>query len=199
MCIPANEYIYKVGAFTNSSRASPHRPRFLPLAMGARYLARMSTMSRAQPHVTNEPPRAQRIQAVDIVRGAIMVLMALDHVRDFTIHNRTRPEDLANGTAALFATRWLTHFCAPTFALLAGVGIGILKNRGKPPAELSRYLLARGFWLLILELIITPVGWQFGFQLIPAFALVLWSLGWSMILMAALVHVPKKPLAVGSI
>src|SRR6185503_6802789 len=121
--------------------------------------------------------RSERNTSVDIVRGAVMVLMALDHVRDYVTNVRFPPEDLSRSSAALFATRWVTHFCAPTFFLLAGVGIGILLNRGKRPAQLSRYLLARGFWLLVLELVITPVGWRLGFNLIPAFALVLWALG----------------------
>jgi len=138
---------------------------------------------------------ARRIASVDIVRGAVMVLMALDHVRDWVTNVRFPPEDLSQSSAALFATRWVTHFCAPTFFLLSGVGIGILLSRGRRPSELTRFLLMRGVWLLVLELVITPVGWQFGFRLIPAFALVLWALGWSMIAMALLVHVPRIAVA----
>ena len=143
-----------------------------------------------------------RISSIDVVRGVVMVLMALDHVRDWTTNLRFPPENLARGSAALFATRWVTHFCAPTFFLLAGIGVGISFNRGAQPAQLSRYLVTRGLWLLVLELIITPVGWQFGFQLIPAFALVLWALGWSMIVMALVVHIPRAvvlPLALAII
>ncbi len=134
----------------------------------------------------------QRITSVDIVRGVVMILMALDHVRDFVTNARFPPEDLTRASAALFATRWITHFCAPIFFLLAGVGVGILLSKGTRPAEASRYLVTRGLWLLLLELVITPIGWQFGFDLIPAFALVLWALGWSMIVMALLVHVPRS-------
>ena len=134
---------------------------------------------------------ARRIASVDIVRGAVMVLMALDHVRDWVTNVRFPPEDLSQSSAALFATRWVTHFCAPTFFLLSGVGIGILLSRGRRPSELTRFLLMRGVWLLVLELVITPVGWQFGFRLIPAFALVLRALGSSMIAMALLVHLPR--------
>jgi uncharacterized membrane protein len=140
-----------------------------------------------------------RVASVDIVRGGVMVLMALDHVRDWVTSSRISPEDLSRASVALFATRWVTHFCAPTFFLLAGIGIGILASRGQTPAELGRFLLTRGLWLLVLELVITPVGWQFGFQLLPAFALVLWALGWSMILMSALVHVPIRMTAVLSV
>jgi uncharacterized membrane protein len=141
------------------------------------------------------PAQRQRIGAVDIVRGGVIVLMALDHVRDWVTDGRVQPENLRHGSFALFATRWVTHFCAPTFFLLAGVGIGILRARGTSPNEISRFLLVRGVWLLILELIVTPVGWQFGVQLVPAFALVLWALGWSMVIMAVVVHLPPTPIA----
>lgn len=140
-----------------------------------------------------------RVASVDVVRGAVMVLMALDHVRDYVTNLRFQPENLERGSAALFATRWVTHFCAPAFFLLAGVGIGIAMQRGKSPREMSRYLITRGLWLLVLELVITPVGWQFGFDLIPAFALVLWALGWSMIVMAGLVHLPRIVVAILSV
>jgi uncharacterized membrane protein len=140
-----------------------------------------------------------RIASVDVVRGAVMVLMALDHVRDYVTELRFQPENLQRSTAALFATRWVTHFCAPAFFLLAGIGIGISMNRGKRPADMSRYLITRGLWLLVLELVITPVGWRFSFDLLPAFALVLWALGWSMIVMAVLVHLPRTAVAAFSL
>jgi uncharacterized membrane protein len=117
------------------------------------------------------------------------VFMALDHVRDYVTSVRFQPEDLSQSSVALFATRWITHFCAPIFSLLAGVGIGLLHRR-TPTGEVSRYLLARGVWLLVLDLVITPIGWRFSIELLPAFALVLWALGWSMIVMALLVHLP---------
>jgi uncharacterized membrane protein len=135
-----------------------------------------------------------RLPSIDILRGVAIVLMALDHVRDYVTDVRFQPEDLSQSSTALFATRWITHFCAPAFALLAGVGIGLLHQRN-PAAEVSRYLLARGAWLLVLDLAITPVGWRFSLDLIPAFALVLWALGWSMIVMALLVRLPHAALA----
>ena len=135
-----------------------------------------------------------REASVDIARGAVMVLMALDHVRDFVTNVRFPPEDLSRASVALFVTRWVTHFCAPTFFLLAGVSIGLVRRRGTPSLHLSRVLVVRGVWLLLLELVITPIGWQFGFTLVPAFALVLWALGWSMLLMAVLVHLPNRVL-----
>lgn len=120
-----------------------------------------------------------------------MVLMALDHVRDFVTNLRFQPENLARGSAALFATRWVTHFCAPAFALLAGIGIGLSMRRGRPPAEMRRFLIVRGLWLIVLDTVITSIGWQFGFDFIPIFAIVLWSLGLSMIVMAAVMHLPR--------
>ncbi|MGH7679542.1 MAG: DUF1624 domain-containing protein, partial [Gemmatimonadaceae bacterium] len=90
--------------------------------------------------------------------------------------------------------RWVTHFCAPAFCLLAGMGIGLL-GRTRGPAEMSRYLLTRGLWLIVLDLVITPIGWRFSLSILPAFALVLWALGLSMILMAGLIHLPKALVA----
>jgi uncharacterized membrane protein len=154
----------------------------------------------ADMQLVNQPSSVrQRITSIDVVRGFAIVFMALDHLRDYTTNLRFQPENMEKTTVALFATRWITHFCAPTFFLLAGVGIGLMKRRGMAAGDLSRFLLKRGVWLLFLELIITPIGWQFGFKLVPAFALVLWALGWSMIIMAALVHVPKRALLVISL
>jgi uncharacterized membrane protein len=124
-----------------------------------------------------------------------MVLMALDHVRDYVTNLRFPPENLARGTAALFATRWVTHFCAPAFFLLAGIGIGIAKQRGMSSPSLSRFLLVRGVWLIVAELTFTAVGWRFSFEILPVFGVVFWALGWSMIVMAALIWLPRALLA----
>jgi uncharacterized membrane protein len=157
-------------------------------------------MTRSPAPVTPAPAPVSpaRVASVDVVRGAVMVLMALDHVRDYVTRLRIQPEDLARSSAALFATRWVTHFCAPTFALLAGVGIGLAMRR-RSAAETSRFLLTRGLWLIVLDLVITPIGWNLGFDLVPAFALVLWALGLSMLVMAALVHLPKPVVAAGAL
>ena len=140
-----------------------------------------------------------RIGAVDVVRGAVMVLMALDHVRDYVTNQRFRPEDLSRATPAFFATRWVTHFCAPGFSLLAGVGIGLWMSRGRRRAETSRFLVTRGLWLVVLDLTVSAIGWQFGLRLIPAYALVIWALGWSMVVMAVLVHLPRAVIAVAAL
>ena len=129
--------------------------------------------------------------SVDVIRGSVMVLMALDHVRDYVTNQRFRPEDLSRATAALFATRWVTHFCAPAFFFLAGVGIGLSMNRGRSAAQMSRFLVTRGLWLVALDLTVSAIGWQFGFRLVPAFALVIWALGWSMVVMAVAVRLPR--------
>src|SRR5688500_2841033 len=143
--------------------------------------------------------KAARVTSIDVVRGGVMVLMALDHVRDFVTNVRVQPENLARGSAALFATRWVTHFCAPAFALLAGIGIGLAMNRGKTAGQMSRFLITRGLWLIVLDFIVTAAGWQFGFDFIPIFALVLWALGLSMIVMAALVHLPRPIVIAGAV
>lgn len=136
-----------------------------------------------------------RVASIDVVRGLAVVLMALDHTRDYTTALRFQPEDLSQTALAVFLTRWVTHFCAPTFVFLAGVGIGLAARR-QPAAAMRQFLVTRGLWLLVLELVVTPIGWQFGFEPLPAFALVLWALGWSMIVMAALAGLPRPALAV---
>ena len=166
-----------------------------------RKIGDMSTTIRESIPTPTSPARQSekgapaRVSSVDIIRGAVMVLMALDHVRDYVTNQRFRPEDLSRASVALFATRWVTHFCAPAFSLLAGVGIGLWMRRGRSAAEASRFLVTRGLWLVVLDLTISAIGWQFGFRLIPAYALVVWALGWSMVLMAALVHLPRAVVA----
>jgi uncharacterized membrane protein len=128
-----------------------------------------------------------------------MVLMALDHVRDFVTNQRIRPEDLARSTPALFATRWVTHFCAPGFSLLAGLGIGLYLQRGRTRSEASRFLWTRGLWLVLLDLTVSAIGFEFDFHLLPAFALVLWALGWSMVVLAAAIYLPRRVLLIAAL
>ena len=127
----------------------------------------------------------QRVTSVDLVRGIVMVLMALDHTRDYFSILRFQPEDLSKATPFLFATRWVTHFCAPTFFLLAGVGAGLAVSGGKSKAEVSKFLLTRGLWLVVLEFTVSAFGWNFklGFPLI---FLVIWALGISMVILLCL-------------
>ncbi|MEY2879018.1 MAG: hypothetical protein RLZZ15_1398 [Verrucomicrobiota bacterium] len=128
-----------------------------------------------------------------------MVLMALDHARDFfhfgAIHG-FNPLDLATTTPALFLARWITHFCAPTFVFLAGAGAFLSGARGKSPAALSRFLLTRGVWLIVLEwTFVQWAGWTWAVDLHRHFALVIWAIGWSMIALAALVRLPTWAVA----
>lgn len=137
----------------------------------------------------------QRVTSVDLVRGIVMILMALDHTRDYFSNLRFQPEDLSKATPFLFATRWITHFCAPTFFLLAGVGAALAVSGGKSKREVSKFLLTRGLWLVVLEVTVSALGWNFklGFPLI---LLVIWALGLSMIILSGLVFLPKNIIAV---
>ena len=116
-----------------------------------------------------------------------MVLMALDHTRDFMSNGRFAPEDLAHTSGALFFTRFITHYCAPAFAFLAGTGAYLSTRRGKSLRQVSWFFLTRGFWLVFLELTVVSFAWGF----VPwAHGGVIWILGWSMVVMAAIVWLP---------
>lgn len=121
-----------------------------------------------------------------------MVLMALDHARDFLSGVRFAPEDMAHTYGVLFLTRFLTHYCAPVFSFLAGTGAFLSTRRGKSLGQLSRFFLTRGLWLLLLEFTIVDFAWGF----VPwAHGGVIWILGWSMIAMAAIVWLPVRWIA----
>jgi uncharacterized membrane protein len=130
-----------------------------------------------------------RIESIDLLRGLVMVLMALDHSRDFFGDFAARPTDLATTTAALFYTRWVTHLCAPTFFLLTGTGAYLARQRLTAP-QLSRFLLSRGVWLLFLELVVMRFALQFNLDYQVTIITVLWALGWSMIVLAGLSRLP---------
>src|SRR5271170_6023142 len=131
-----------------------------------------------------------RLESVDIVRGVIMIVMALDHVRDFFGVPGVSPTDLDQTTIALFFTRWITHICAPVFFLLTGTG-AYLSLRKKSTSELSRFLFTRGLWLIFLEVVVTRcLGWFFNFDYHVTVLVVLWALGWAMIVLSGLVYLP---------
>ena len=144
----------------------------------------------------------RRVVAIDAIRGVVMVLMALDHVRDF-VHRGAMsysPTDLARTTTALFLTRWVTHICAPVFMFTAGMGAFLWWQQSRTREQLSTFLLTRGFWLLVLELTVMRLAYNFDFsQRYPLLLLVLWALGACMIGLAALVWLPLRALAVLSI
>src|SRR5262249_37214750 len=106
-----------------------------------------------------------RLDAVDLLRGVAMVLMALDHVRDYASNDLgVDPNDLDKTHAPLLLTRWRTHFCAPVFIFLAGTGAFLSRARGKSAGALSWFLLTRGLWLLVLEITVLRWGWVFNFD-----------------------------------
>lgn len=132
-----------------------------------------------------------RVESVDVVRGIIMILMALDHVRDYFGNLAVSPTDLATTTAPLFFTRWITHICAPVFFLLTGTG-AYLALRRRSRAELSRFLLTRGLWLIVLEIVVVRFLMTFNFDYRTTVLTVLWALGWSMVFLSALVFLPTR-------
>jgi uncharacterized membrane protein len=145
-----------------------------------------------EPVVAPVVTKSVRIESIDVVRGVIMILMALDHVRDFFGNSGFNPTDPATTTISLFFTRWITHFCAPVFFVLTGTGAYLsLSKKTKP--ELSRFLFTRGLWLIFLELTVTRcLGWQFNFDYHVTLLLVLWALGWAMITLSVLVYLPAS-------
>lgn len=166
-----------------------HRP---PMSTTADPPAFMASASMAA-----APARA-RVASIDILRGMVMVLMVLDHVRDFFhVHAASfDPLDPERSFALLYATRWITHFCAPVFVLLAGVSAYLQLARGKPKGEVARLLLTRGLWLVALELTVIAFGWSFRVDFV--FLQVIWAIGWSMVALAALVWLPwRAVLALG--
>jgi uncharacterized membrane protein len=138
-------------------------------------------------------PVRQRVQAIDVVRGLVMVIMALDHCREFWSPTLVRPEDVAQAPALLFFTRWITHFCAPTFVFLSGTSIWLYARRQPGRAQVSRFLLTRGLWLILLEvgLISFVLHWSYDLILLQ----VIWAIGWGMVLMAGLIWLPRYLLA----
>jgi uncharacterized membrane protein len=136
-----------------------------------------------------------RIVSLDIMRGSVMVIMALDHTRDFFTNLRFEPESLAQTYYALFFTRWITHFCAPLFFFLAGTG-AFFYGRRRTPQALSRFLWTRGLWLIFIEFTVVGTGWTFLFPW--GFFGVIWALGACMVLMAAIVRLPLRWVAVFS-
>jgi len=147
-----------------------------------------------QAHVVQTPsplaPGSLRLDSVDILRGLIMVVMALDHVRDYLTHLQFAPEDVTHTYLALWITRWVTHFCAPGFFFLAGTGAFLSYARGKSKARISRFLWTRGLWLVLLECTVIGFAWTFIFPF--PWGGVIWALGWCMVANAAIVRLPTK-------
>ena len=140
-----------------------------------------------------------RIDSIDVLRGLVMVIMALDHVRDF-FHRviveggdelATGPTDLDSTTPALFFTRWITHFCAPIFVFLAGSSSYLLGLK-KTKKELSSFLMKRGLWLVVVEVAIITLGWTFNPFYNVVILQVIWAIGISLFILGLLIYLPFK-------
>jgi uncharacterized membrane protein len=150
-------------------------------------------MTSAAP-IPMQAARSARIESVDLVRGLIIIVMALDHVRDFFGDLAADPTALSTTTAALFFTRWITHFCAPAFFLLTGTGAYLSLAR-QSKKDLSRYLVGRGVWLIFLELVVIRFALQFNIDYHVTIINVLWALGWAMIALAGFIWLPDWAIA----
>ncbi len=142
----------------------------------------------------------ERIYSIDFLRGVVMMIMLLDHTREFVHAGALQidPTNLETTTAAIFFTRWITHYCAPIFVFLAGTSIYLQKLNGKSNRELSKFLFTRGLWLIVLEFTLVRFGIVFNFDYsFFGMAQVIWVIGVSMIAMAALIYLPLT--AVGAI
>ena len=138
-----------------------------------------------------------RVNSIDILRGLVMVIMALDHVRDF-FHNQafiSNPTDPASTTPILFFTRWITHYCAPVFVFLAGTS-AYLSGLKKSKKQLSGFLLKRGLWLILVEVLIITLGLSFNPFYNMLFLQVIWAIGISMVLLGLMIWLPFKVILV---
>ncbi|MEO7823121.1 MAG: heparan-alpha-glucosaminide N-acetyltransferase domain-containing protein [Gemmatimonadaceae bacterium] len=140
-----------------------------------------------------------RVDSVDLLRGIVMVIMLLDHTRDFVHADGLRFDaaDMSRTWPALFLTRWITHFCAPIFVFLAGTGVYLQLARGKSKRDLTRFLITRGLWLIVLEFTVVRLGVFFtlDFGSLLGFMQVIWVIGVSMIVLAALIYLPLRAVA----
>ncbi|MFT3680186.1 MAG: heparan-alpha-glucosaminide N-acetyltransferase domain-containing protein [Ferruginibacter sp.] len=134
-----------------------------------------------------------RIESIDFLKGLVMVIMALDHVRDYFHYAAYMfdASDPAKTTLPIFFTRFITNFCAPAFSFLAGLSAFMIGKK-KSPAQLSAFLLKRGLWLVFVEIVIISLGWKFDVQFRHIGLQTIWQLGISMIVLAGLIHLPKK-------
>src|SRR5437764_13156734 len=130
--------------------------------------------------------QATRLASVDVLRGLVMVIMALDHTRDFMTNVPFDPVDVTHTNGALFFTRFITHYCAPVFSFLAGTGAYLATSRGKSIQQVSWFFLTRGLWLVFLELTMVELSWTF----VPWCAAgVFWIFGWSMVALGVIVRI----------
>ncbi|MEH6535601.1 MAG: heparan-alpha-glucosaminide N-acetyltransferase domain-containing protein [Psychroserpens sp.] len=142
--------------------------------------------------------KSNRIESIDILRGLVMVIMALDHVRDYTNFGYfyTDPTNMDTTTPVLFFTRWITHFCAPVFVFLAGTSAFLYGSKKASKKDLAKFLFTRGLWLVFIELTVVNFAWTFDIGLGLHIFQVIWAIGICMLFMSALVYLHKKVLLV---
>jgi len=145
------------------------------------------------PRTSASTSRPSRVAAIDLLRGGVIALMALDHTRDFFQPQGAGPEDLATTSVGFFLMRWISHFCAPTFIFLAGVAVALYSQR-RPRSEALRFLLTRGLWLMVLEGTWVSFSWYFHFEFTHLG--VLWAIGGAMVLLAAVSWLPARAVGV---
>lgn len=138
-----------------------------------------------------------RLDSVDWLRGLVMVIMVLDHTRDYLAAGGFNPRDV-NDTP-LFLTRWITNFCAPTFVFLAGVSAHLYAARGRTRAELGQFLVTRGLWLIFLELVVIRFAWTFSWKVDVIILQVIWVIGIGLLVLAGLMYLPRWAIAVFAI
>ncbi len=140
--------------------------------------------------------KSTRIQSIDILRGLVMVIMALDHVRDYSNvgYMISDPTNLETTTPFLFFTRWITHFCAPVFVFLAGTSAFLYGSKKISKHSLAKFLFTRGLWLVFIELTVVNFAWMFDIGFGVHIFQVIWAIGICMMLLAALIYLPKKVL-----
>jgi uncharacterized membrane protein len=157
---------------------------------------RKARPARPAPATASPVPAApRRLDHVDLLRGLVMVLMVLDHVRDYFTAVRFDPTDLTRTDLALFATRWITHYCAPVFVFLAGASAW-MAGRRRTRGELARFLVSRGLWLILVEVTVISFGWYLSTTwTYGARAQVIWAIGASMVVLAGLVYLPRAAVA----
>ena len=148
-----------------------------------------------------EKSTRKRINSIDILRGLVIVLMAIDHIRDMWALEGFVPEDMSQTSSGYFFTRWITHFCAPVFVFLAGTSIYLYLQKVKDKKLVSAFLLKRGLWLIIVEVII--INWAWSWKLFfnnwGFFLQVIWVIAIAMIAMALLIRFSNKILLILSI
>lgn len=141
--------------------------------------------------------KSSRIESIDILRGVVMVIMALDHVRDYFHYGSffSDPTNLETTTPFLFFTRFITHYCAPVFIFLAGTS-AFLYGRKKTKPELFKFLFTRGIWLILLEITINNLIWKFDISYSRLILQVIWAIGFSMIILSFLIYLSRKSLLI---